>query len=84
MSFVLVQLREVGVSSILSLGDQKVNLKPTWLVKAKAARVQLMSALNEGKDQLSAQFDYDVDGREVNGIELGLDHKLKEGKVRIG
>uniref|UniRef100_X5CX07 Uncharacterized protein n=2 Tax=Eukaryota TaxID=2759 RepID=X5CX07_9EUKA len=75
------QLREVGVSSKLELGDQTVNIEPSWLVKAKSARVKLMSALNNGKDKLSAQFDYDVDQQEVGGIEVSLDRQLEEGKV---
>jgi len=75
------QLREVGASSKLELGDQTLNVQPSWLVKAKAARIKLMSALNDGKDKISAQFDFNVDAQEVGGIEVGFDRQLNEGKV---
>mmetsp|Transcript_2295 Transcript_2295/g.7517 ORF Transcript_2295/g.7517 Transcript_2295/m.7517 type:complete len:246 (+) Transcript_2295:53-790(+) len=75
------QLREVGVAREVDVGDYKVDLQPTWLVKAKAARVKLMSAINDGKDRLSAQFDYDVDGQQAKDVELSFARTLEEGKV---
>eukprot|EP00967_Tisochrysis_lutea_P002553 scaffold3132_cov30-Tisochrysis_lutea.AAC.1 len=75
------QLREVGVSREVEVGDYKVDVQPTWLVKAKAARVKLISALNNGKDRVSAQFDYDVDGQQAKDVELGFERTLEEGKV---
>jgi hypothetical protein len=75
------QLREVGASSKLELGDQTINVQPSWLVKAKAARVKLMTALNGGTDKISAQMQFNVDAQEVGGIEVGYDRQLNPGKV---
>merc|ERR1719337_391104 len=75
------QLTEVAVQREVDLGDQKVDVQPSWMVKAKAARVKLMSGLNNGKDKVSAQFDYDVDGKEVGALEVGLTRQLKAGQT---
>jgi len=75
------QLTEVAVQREVDLGDQKVDVQPSWMVKAKAARVKLMSGLNNGKDKVSAQFDYDVDGKEVGALEVGFTRQLKAGQT---
>ena len=46
--------KEVSAERDVDVGDQKINVQPSWLVQAKTARVKLMSRLNGG-DQVSAQ-----------------------------
>jgi len=75
------QLREVGLAREIDVGDYKINVEPTWMVKAKQARVKLMSAVNGGKDRVSAQFDYDVDSQAAKDVELTFERTLEEGKV---
>jgi hypothetical protein len=75
------QLRQVGVAREVEVGDYKVDVQPTWLVNAKAARLKLMSAVNDGKDRLSAQFDYDVDGQQAKDVELSFARTLEQGKI---
>ena len=75
------QLRSVGVSREVELGDQKMDVQPSWLLKARAARVKLMSSLNDGKDKVSAQVDFDVASKEARALELGLSRQLDTGRV---
>jgi hypothetical protein len=77
------ELKDTGVEEVsaerdIELGDQTVNVQPSWLVQAKTARVKLMSKLNGG-DKLSAQVDYNPDGGDV-AYEVGYDHNLSEGR----
>ena len=53
--------KEVSAERDVDIGDQKVNVNPSWLVQAKTARVKLMSRLNGG-DRISAQVDYNTNG----------------------
>merc|ERR1712128_352778 len=46
-------LKEVGASRSVTIGDRDVTVSPSFLVKAQTARVKLMTAL--GKDNLSVQ-----------------------------
>lgn len=75
------QLREVTLAREVDVGDYKVDVQPAWMVKARAARIKLMSNLNGGKDRLSAQFDYDVDAQAAKDVELGFQRTLEAGKV---
>jgi hypothetical protein len=69
---------EVSTSRDIDLGDQTLNVKPTWLVKANTARVKLMSKL--GGDSINAQIDYDIDGGEASLKEVSLDHHIEDGR----
>jgi hypothetical protein len=72
------QLKEVGAARQVDVGDQKVDVEPSWLVKAKTARVKLMSAMNGG-DKLSAQIDYATEGGDTS-YEVGYEHNLEAGR----
>jgi hypothetical protein len=71
-------LQEVGAERDVDIGDQKVNVSPSWLVQAKTARVKLMSRMNGG-DRISAQVDYNTDKNDAT-YEVGYDHNLEEGR----
>jgi hypothetical protein len=71
--------KEVSVERSVDVADYKVDLKPSWLVQAKTARVKMMSALGGNKDRLSAQVDYNTDGGSTS-YELGYSRSLEEGK----
>jgi hypothetical protein len=71
-------LKEVSLQRDVNIGDQKIDMQPSWLVQAKTARVQLMSAMG-GNDKLRAQVDYNTDGGSV-GYELGYTRNLENGK----
>lgn len=58
-------LKEVSVQRDVDLGDQTVNVQPSWQVQAKTARVKLMSKLNGG-NKLSAQIDYNTNGGDAS------------------
>jgi len=73
------QLKEVGLAREVEVGDQKVDFQPSWLVKAKTARVKLMSGIGGGGDKLSAQIDYATEGGSAS-YELGYSHSLEEGR----
>jgi len=64
------------VSAERDVADQTV--QASWLVKAKTARVKLMSSLGAG-DKLSAQVDYTPDGGKSE-VEVTLDHNIGEGR----
>jgi len=70
--------KEVSAERDVELGDQKINVQPSWLVQAKTARVKLMSRLNGG-DRISAQVDYNQNGGDV-AYEVGYDHNLEAGR----
>jgi len=70
--------KEVSANRDVEIGDQSVNVSPSWLVQAKTARVKLMSKLS-GNDRLSAQVDYNVDGGDAT-YEVGYDRNLEEGR----
>jgi len=73
-------VKEVSAERDVSIADQNVNVQPSWLVKAKTARVKLMSKLGDsGKDSISAQIDYDTDGRSST-YEVGYDRQLENGR----
>jgi len=71
-------VKEVSLDRDLDIGEQTVHLQPSWLVKAKTARVKLMSKLG-GSDALTAQVDYDTNDRAAT-LEVGYDHKLEDGR----
>ena len=56
-------LKEVGASRSVSIGDKDVTVSPSFLVKAQTARVKLMTALGS-KDSVSVQAD--VDGTDLS------------------
>jgi hypothetical protein len=70
--------KEVSAERDVDIGDQKVNVSPSWLVQAKTARVKLMSRMNGG-DRISAQVDYNTDKNDAT-YEVGYDHNLEEGR----
>lgn len=73
-------LKEVSAQRAIDVADYKVDLQPSWLVQAKTARVKMMSALGSAKkDRLTAQVDYNVDGKSAS-YELGYARNLEEGK----
>jgi hypothetical protein len=71
-------LKEFSADRSVDIGDRSVQVTPSWLVQAKTARVKLMSKLGNG-DTLSAQVDYNPDGRDAT-YELGFDHSLEDGR----
>jgi hypothetical protein len=71
-------IKEVSAERDLQIGDQNLNVQPSWLVQAKSARVKLMSKINGG-DRVSAQVDYSMDDGAQN-LEVGYDHQLEEGR----
>merc|ERR1711959_384547 len=70
------QLTEVGASKEVEVGDQKVNVEPSYKVQAKTARVKLMSALSGGK--VAATVDY-ADG-DVDVNEVSFEKELETGR----
>jgi hypothetical protein len=70
--------KEVSAERDVDVGDQKINVQPSWQVQAKTARVKLMSRLNGG-DKVSAQVDYNTNGGDV-AYEVGYDHNLEQGR----
>jgi len=72
------QLREVGARREVDIGDQKLNVEPSWRVQAKEARIKLMSAVGGGKDRVSAEVNY-ANG-DVDVAEIGYQRELEEGR----
>jgi hypothetical protein len=72
-------LKEVSLDRDVDIGDQSLNVQPSWLVAAHTARIKLMSKLGGGKDQLSAQFDYDTSDKAAS-YEIGYGHDFGEGR----
>merc|ERR1712150_255812 len=70
------ELKEINFNRDVKVSDRTVNLQPSWIVKAKTARVKMMSAM--GKDRLKAQLDY-ADGGATN-YELGFERNLEDGR----
>jgi len=73
------KLKEVSASRSVDVADYKVDLRPSWLVQAKTARVKMMSALGGNKDRISAQVDYNTDAGSA-AYELGYSRSLEDGK----
>jgi len=71
-------LKEVSAHRQVEMGDQKVDVTPSWIVNAKTARVKLMSAL-QGGDRVKAQVDYETDGG-ATSYELGYEHSIEDGR----
>jgi len=69
---------QVSAARTVEVSDRKVDVQPSWLVKAKTARVKLMSALGD-RDSVSAQVDYDTNSGDAE-VELGFSRQLKDGK----
>jgi len=69
---------EVSAVRDVDLGDNTVNVQPSWLVKAKTARVKLMSKLGGG-DSLSAEINYNPDSHDAK-YEIGYDHNFDAGR----
>jgi len=69
---------EVSATRDVGVGDQAINVQPSWLVKAKQARVKLMSKIN-GDNQLTAEISYNADGGDAS-YEVGYDHNLESGR----
>jgi hypothetical protein len=74
------QLQEVSAERDVEFSGNSVNVQPSWLVKAKTARVKLMSSLGKDNDRVSAQVDYDTNAGELGGVELGYERNLEEGR----
>jgi len=72
-------VKEVSAARSVDVGDYEVDVKPSWLVNAKTARVKMMSALGTNKDRVSAQVDYNTDDKSTS-YELGYSRSLEEGK----
>lgn len=73
------ELTEVSAERDLDLAGNTVHVQPSWLVKAKTARVKLMSKLGDSTDSVSAQFDYDSNGG-ATAYEVGYEHELEAGR----
>jgi len=71
-------IKEVSAERDVNIGDQNVNVQPSWLVKAQTARVKLMSKLSGG-DAVRAQVDYDTNGGAVS-YEVGYSRNLEAGR----
>jgi hypothetical protein len=72
-------LQEVGATRDVELGDQRVNMQPSWLVKAKTARVKMMSAL-DSSNSVNAQVDYETEGGAMS-YEVGYTRSMKDGQT---
>jgi len=72
------QLTEVSAQRSVDVGDQKVDVSPSWLVQAKTARVKLMSKLGD-KGSVSAQVDYGTEDS-ATSYEVGYTHDLDDGR----
>jgi hypothetical protein len=70
-------VKEVSLQREFDVADQKLNVKPSWLVQAKTARVKMMSALAGG--DVSAQVDYNTDSSAA-AYEVGYARSLEDGK----
>jgi len=70
------ELKEINFNRDVKVSDRTVNLQPSWIVKAKTARVKMMSAM--GKDRLKAQLDYANGG--ATNYELGFERNLEDGR----
>lgn len=73
------QLKEVGASRNVEVGEQNVQVNPSWLVQAKTARVKMMSVLGGGRDSVSAQVDYDTNAKSTT-YEVGYNHNMAQGR----
>ena len=71
-------LKEVSAERDVQIGDQNVNVQPSWIVNAQTARVKLMSKLSGG-DSASVQVDYNTKGGDT-AVEVGYDHHLEDGR----
>jgi hypothetical protein len=69
---------EISAERDVDLGDQTVNVQPSWIVKSKTARVKLMSKLGDS-DSVNAQIDYETDGG-ATAYEVGYDRNLEDGR----
>jgi hypothetical protein len=73
-------VKEVSAERDVDIGDQKVNVQPSWLVKAKTARVKLMSNLGgDTKSAVSAQIDYNTEDQSAT-YEVGYNRQLEDGR----
>jgi hypothetical protein len=72
------ELTEVSAQRDVDVGDNKVNVDAGWMVKAKTARVKLMSALGSD-DNIKLQVDYDTaDG--AASYEVGYERNIEDGR----
>jgi hypothetical protein len=71
-------LSEVTAGRTVNAGDETVDVEASWMVKAKTARVKLMSKLS-ANDNVNVQVDYTPDGGKVD-YEVTLDHDLGNGR----
>jgi hypothetical protein len=72
------ELTEVSAQREVDISGNNVNVQPSWMVKAKTARVKLMSSLGGG-DNFRAQVDYNTQGGETT-YEVGYDHSIEDGR----
>lgn len=72
-------VKEVTAERDVDFGDQKVGVEAGWVVKAKAARVKLMSKLGGDKDRVSAEINYQTEGGATT-YEIGYDRNLEDGR----
>jgi len=73
------QLKEVSLERDVDVGDNKVNVDGSWLVKAQTARVKLMSNLGGSSDKVKAQIDFDTRDNSA-AYEVGYEHSLEDGR----
>lgn len=71
------QLKEVSAFRTVDVGDQKLDVEPSFLVKAQTARIKLASAF--GKDRVKAKLDYATSDRDLS-YELGYERDLDNGR----
>jgi len=71
-------IKEASAARSVDVGDYSIDMKPSWLVQAKTARVKMMSALSKD-NRVSAQVDFNTDDRSA-AYEVGYTRQLDEGK----
>jgi hypothetical protein len=71
-------LKEVTANRDVDVGDNTVAVDAGWVVKAKAARVKLMSKLG-GSDSVNAEITYQTEGGATT-YEVGYDRNLEDGR----
>jgi len=72
-------VKEVTANRDVDIGDQKVGVEAGWVVKAKAARVKLMSKLGGDNDKVNVEVNYQTEGGATT-YELGYDRHLEDGR----
>jgi len=67
------EVKDISATRDVDIGDYKVSCEPSWTVKAKAARVKLMTSLGSKKDSFGAEVEYTDGDARVNEVSYSRD-----------